>query len=110
MSWTDFFTKSDSGDTGGAPYVTNASHNLTKALHLPDPWEQLYGDPAKKQKAALQAAADQMHALAAQTRAEQMQGLGGALSAYAPAQQTYNSLYGGPLTKAPQGNSLYGAK
>lgn len=109
MAWTDFFTKSDSGDTGGAPYVTNASHNLTKTLHLPDPWEQLYGDPAKKQKAALQQAADQMHALAASERAQQMQGLQGALAAYQPAQGVYNNLYGGTLTTA-RPSSLYGGK
>lgn len=109
MGWTDFFTKSDSGDTGGAPYVTNASHNLTQKLGLPDPWDQLYGAPARKQKAALQQAADQMHALAASERAQQMQGLGQAEAYFAPAQKTYNNLYGGALTKAPQ-NSLYGSK
>ncbi len=92
---------SDSGDNIGIPWLNDFSHSVTGKLGLPDPWQQLYGDPAKKQKAAFQQAADQMHQLAADERARQMEGLAKAESYYAPAQKTYNTLYGGTLTKAP---------
>ena len=100
MSWYSGLT-SDSGDNIGIPWLNDISHSVTGKLGLPDPWQQLYGDPAKKQKAALTAAADQMKALAAQQRQTQMEGLDRAMALYAPAQKTYNSLYGGTLTKAP---------
>ena len=46
-----------------------------------------------------------MHALAAQTRAEQIQGLNQAQSYFQPAKQIYHSLYSDPSTlkKAPGG-------
>lgn len=98
MSWYSGLT-ADSGDNIGIPWLNDISHNVTGKLGLPDPWMSLYGDPAKKQKAALQAAADQMHALAAQERGYQMQGLDKALSFYAPAQQDITTLYGTPGTQ-----------
>lgn len=101
----------DSGDDVGIPWLNDASHTFTQKLGLPDPWQQLYGDPAKKQKAALQQAADQMHALAASERAQQMQGLSQAEAYFAPAQKTYQSIYGSPQTlTAARTGSIYGGK
>ena len=99
MSWYSF---GDSGDDIGIPVLNDASHAFTQKLGLPDPWQQLYGDPAKKQKAALQMASDKLKELADRERATQMEGMNRALAFYEPAQKTYNTLYGGTLTKAPQ--------
>jgi hypothetical protein len=93
----------DSGDDTGIPWLNDFSHGVTQDLGLPDPWESLYGAPAKKQKKALTDAAQQMKDLAAQQRATQMEGLDRAMKLYEPAQKTYDSLYGGELTKAPVG-------
>lgn len=93
----------DSNDNTGIPWLNDFSHNVTGKLGLPDPWMSLYGDPAKKQKAALDQASKQMHDLAASERALQLEGLDRAQAAYKPAQDVYAALYGDPasLTKAP---------
>lgn len=101
MGFTDWFTSNQDGDTGGIPWLTNFSHNVTDKAGLPDPWNQLYGDPAKKQKAALAAAAQQMHDLANQERGIQMEGLNRAMSLYDQPKAVYANLYGGTLNKAP---------
>lgn len=94
--WNNWFGGNKDGDTGGFGPLTNFSHNITDKLGLPDPWNQLYGDPAKKQKDALAQAQAQMKQLANDERARQMQGLGNAMAAYGKSQNVYDALYGSP--------------
>lgn len=98
MGWTDWFSSNKDGDTGGFAPLTNFSHNITDWAGLPDPWNQLYGDPAKKQQAALAKAEAEMHQLADTERARQMEGLDKAMGAYGKTQKVYDALYGDPST------------